>query len=205
MSISIILPIAMGVVLLRILWLRLKASNAHNDNFKQLPPKDQLAVLKECLLNSPAELNLQNLGRFLVQNNISQEIESYRPFIKLQQELRNKKNALEEDNQLFNQEATWLDKILPLEFEAAREARQNGDQETFITASLEGINRLYSDEAILKHLSEIVPNYPKATTLIQMYHNLMELRDNSPADDKSLENLRKVKRAWEQELLHYEP
>jgi len=205
MSISIILPIIVALILLRVFWLRLKASNAHNENFKQLPPKDQLAVLKECLLNSPAEINLQNLRFFLEKNGINQEIDSYRPFIRQQQELRNKKNALEEDNLLFNLEAQWLDQIAPLEFKEAEIAKQNGNNEGFITSSLEGINRLYSDESILSHLAQLAETYPKATRLTQMYRNLMELRDCSEADNDSLESLRKAKNAWEQDLLNYEP
>lgn len=201
MAISIIFFIIIGLILLRIFWLRLKASNAHSKNFQELPPKDQLAVLKECLLNSPAELNLQNLKSFLEKNSINCSIESYRPFIKQQLELRNKKDALEEDNQLFIQESQWLDQILPLEFNEASNAKEKGNLDEYISATLAGISRLYSDEAILQHLSELENDYPKAARLIQGYHELMELRDQSAADDESLSKLRQAKEAWEQELL----
>lgn len=205
MSASIILPLIMGLILLRIFWLRAKAAGTRTDNFKQLPQKDQLAVLKECLLNNPSEINLRNLEKFASESGIDLEAESYRPFMKLQQELRNKKNALEEDNQLYNQEAEWLDNIKPFEFQEAETAKESGDTTDYITKSLEGIARLYSDQAILDNLNKLTPCYPKSESLIQSYRELMELRDNSAADDESLQQLRKAKESWDNELLNYEP
>lgn len=205
MSFTIILPIITALILLRIFWLRVKAANAHNENFKKLPSKDQLAVLKECLLNNPSESNLRNLGNFLKKNGLDQDVESYRPFLKKQLELRNKANALEEDNQLFEQEADWLDQITPPEFSEADQERQNGNKEAHICLWLEGINRLYSDKAIQERLSSLIPHYPKAELLARRYTELAELRDNSAADDASLEKIRKAKDAWIQELLNYEP
>ena len=87
MSFTTIFTIIMSLVILRILWLRLKAANSHSENFKQLPPKDQLAVLKECLLNNPTETNLQNLKDFFQREKLDIDTESYRPFLKKQLEL----------------------------------------------------------------------------------------------------------------------
>lgn len=205
MSLTIILPIVTALILLRVFWLHVKAANAHNENFQKLPDKDQLAVLKECLLNNPSLSNLTNLGKFLQKIGTDLDTESYRPLLKKQQELRNKTNALEEDNLLFTQESEWLDQIVPLEFKEAQQARENGEQVQFVTSWLEGINRLYSDKAILERLSEIRDAYPKTEKLISSYKALMDLRDSSSADDVSLEKLRKAKEAWEQDLLNYEP
>lgn len=195
----------MALVLARIFWLKLKASNAHNKEFKQLSSKDQLAVLKECLLNSPAEINLHNLKIFLEKEGIHINEASYRPFIKQQQDLRNQKNAIEEDNKLFVLESQWLDQIRPFEFNEAEAYKTKGDIEAYISTSLEGINRLYSDEAIQEQLTKLFPSYPKARSLLNEYKNLTELRDSSTADDESLEQLRKAKETWVQNLLKYEP
>lgn len=204
MSATALFTIAIVLLLLRVFWLKIKASGTQNENFKQLPPKDQLAVLKECLMNNPSERNLQNLGRFISERGLNQDIESYRPFMKIQTELSRKKDAIAEDNELYAQESIWMDQILPLEFVEAKEAQSNGDKHTFITRSLEGISRLYSDEAIESALKKLIPHYPKAEQLLENYHNLVEIRDSSGADDKSLEALRKTKEQWENDLLNYE-
>lgn len=195
----------MALLLLRIFWLRAKAAGTRNDNFKKLPAKDQLAVLKECLLNNPSEVNLQNLQKFCEQNTLNLNAESYRPFLKKQQELRNKPNALEEDNQLYSKEAQWLDSITPLEFNEASEALSKGDQETATIRTLEGISRLYSDEAILNSLEKLELSYAKAHSLLDSYKALIELRDSSRADEDSLAKLRNTKNAWDNDLLNYEP
>ena len=118
-----------------------------------------------------------------------------------QLELTRKKDALAEDNELFGAEATWMDQIRPLEFEEAESARKEGRHEDFILRTLEGIARLYSDEAILKELGNLEADYPKANELAQGYRDLMELRDTSGADDDSLAKLRNAKAAWEEKLL----
>ena len=204
MSFTTIFTLIMTLVILRILWLRLKAANSHSENFKQLPPKDQLAVLKECLLNNPTETNLQNLKDFAQRESLDIDIESYRPFLKKQLELSKKKDALAEDNELFSQEALWMDRIRPLEFAEAETAQAASRTEDFIVRSLEGISRLYSDEAILEELKKIETAYPKAVTLSKNYVQLTELREQSLADDESLKKLRQAKNAWEEDLLHYE-
>ena len=204
MTFSTLFTIVIALVLLRIFWLKIKDVSMKSESFKRLPPKDQLAVLKECLLNNPTETNLQNLKDFSQRQGLSVDTELYRPFIKKQQELSKRKDALAEDNELFAAESEWVDQILPLEFDEAKLAKQENRQEDYILHSLEGIARLYSDGAILDKLDSLVQDYPKAKQLAQGYRELMELRDNSGADDESLKKLRAVKEAWEKSLLDVE-
>lgn len=202
MSASTLFTIVIVLILLRVFWLRIKASGTQNEHFRNLPAKDQLAVLKECLLNNPTERNLQNLKRFISEKGLDLDLESYRPYMKTQLELSKRKDALVEDNELYTQESRFLDQIEPLEFAEAREAQKKGEQETYITRSLEGISRLYSDDAIEKSLKELAPSYPKATKLLEGYKNLVQIRDESGADEKSLESLRKIRDQWEEDLLN---
>ena len=204
MTFSTLFTIVIALVLLRIFWLKIKDVSMKSESFKRLPPKDQLAVLKECLLNNPTETNLQNLKDFSQRQGLSVDTELYRPFIKKQQELSKRKDALAEDNELFAAESEWVDQILPLDFDEANLAKQENRQEDYILHSLEGIARLYSDGAILDKLDSLVQDYPKAKQLAQGYRELMELRDNSGADDESLKKLRAVKEAWEKSLLDVE-
>lgn len=204
MSLSTLFTIVMVLVLLRIFWLKVKAASAQGENFKRLPPKDQLAVLKECLLNNPTAGNLQNLKEFAVKNNLDLDTESYRPYLNKQLELSRKKDALAEDNELFSAEARWMDQIRPLEFEDAKQAKAENRTEDFILRTLEGIARLYSDESILNELELLVAEYPKARKLAEDYRKLMELRDQSGADDESLKKLRNAKETWEKSLLQVE-
>lgn len=204
MSISTLFTIAMALIFARIFWLKIKDVSMKGESFKKLPPKDQLAVLKECLLNNPTETNLQNLKEFIQKQGLNLDIESYRPFIKKQQELSKRKDALVEDNELFTAESEWVDQILPLEFEEAKLAKQENRHEDFILHSLEGIARLYSDKAILNELEALVQDYPKAKQLAQGYRDLMDLRDSSGADDESLKKLRSAKESWEKSLLDVE-
>lgn len=201
MSISTLFTIAIAAILLRIFWLKIKDANMKGEGFKRLAPKDQLAVLKECLLNNPTNGNLQNLKNFCTKMGTDLDTESYRPFMQKQLELTRKKDALAEDNELFGAEAAWMDRIRPLEFEEAESAHQEGRHEDFILRTLEGIARLYSDEAILKELGNLEADYPKANELAQGYRDLMVLRDTSGADDDSLAKLRNAKAAWEEKLL----
>lgn len=204
MSLSTLFTIAITVILLRIFWLKIKDANMKGEGFKRLAPKDQLAVLKECLLNNPTNGNLQNLKDFCQKQGTDLDTESYRPFIQKQLELSKKKDALAEDNELFSAEAEWMDRIRPLEFDEAENAKKEGNHEGFILKSLEGIARLYSDDAILKQLESLNSDYPKAQELAQSYRKLMELRDTSGADDDSLAKLRKAKADWEEDLLQYD-
>lgn len=202
MNWSIIFFIVIVLLLLRVFWLRVKAHSTQTDSFQNLPPEDQLAILKECLLNNPTETNLQNLSKFLQSANSTLSAEDYRPFMKTQNTLLGKKNAIQEDNELYAKETEWLDQITPIEFEKAEKAKASGDKQQYVEKSIEGIARLYSDDAILQRLEELKPDYPFAETLIADYKSLMETRDESGADDASLEKLKKLKAAWEDALLN---
>lgn len=201
MTFSTLFTIVIALVLLRIFWLKIKDVSLKSESFKNLPAKDQLSVLKECLLNNPTTTNLQNLKEFTEKKGINLDVESYRPFLKKQLELSRRKDALVEDNELFTAEAEWIDQIKPLEFEEAKQAKQENRQEDYILRTLEGIAKLYSDGAILSELAALVQDYPKAEQLAQGYRQLMDLRDRSGADDESLKKLRATKEAWEKDLL----
>lgn len=196
--------IAIAAILMRVFWLRIKANSMESENFKALPPKDKLAVLKECLLNNPTETNLRNLDEFCQKSQIDVDAGTYRPFIAKQVELTRKKDAIAEDNDLYAQESVWMDSIRPLEFAEAQTAKESGDNELAILRTVEGIARLYSDEAIEKALQDLEAVYPKATRLLEGYRKLTEIRDTSGADEKSLENLRKKRDAWQEDLLSIE-
>lgn len=196
--------IAITLILMRVFWLRIKANSMRSESFKALPPKDQLAVLKECLLNNPTETNLRNLEELCKAQQIDADTESYRPFLTKQLEITKKTDAIAEDNELYAQESAWMDAIRPLEFAEANDARENGDNNLAILRTVEGIARLYSDEAILSALRQLGDTYPKAEKLLEGYRKLMEIRDNSGADDKSLEALRKQRDAWQEDLLSIE-
>ena len=192
----------MMLLLLRILRLRIRANSTRSESFKRLPHKDQLAVLKECLLNNPSEANLKNLAEFSERTSIKIDVESYRPFLKSQLEILGRKDAIAKDNELYAKECEWMDRITPLEFQDAETFKKENDIQKYIEHTLEGIARLYSDEAILKALADLAPDYPHASELAESYKQLMQTRDESLADDKSLEKLRKQKEAWEDDLLH---
>ena len=202
MNWSIVFFIAMMFLLLRILRLRIRANTTRSESFKRLPPKDQLAVLKECLLNNPSEANLRNLAEFASRTSLKIDIESYRPYLKSQLEIFGRKDAIADDNELYAAETAWMDKITPIEFEEAEAFKQENETQKYIERTLEGIARLYSDDAILETLAKLAPDYPHAGELAESYKQLMQNRDESLADDKSLEKLRKQKEAWEDDLLH---
>lgn len=145
---------------------------------------------------------MRNLADFAKRTSRKIDIESYRPFLKSQLAIFGRKDAIAEDNELYIAESAWMDAITPLEFEEAAASKQEGDMQKFIEHSLEGIARLYSDKAILEALKGIAPDYPHATELAESYKQLMQVRDESGADDKSLEKLRKLKDAWEEDLLN---
>ncbi len=202
MTFTTVITVVIVLLLLRVFWLRIKASSTRNENFKQLPPKDQLSVLKECLLNNPTEKNLQNLKQFGEDFQVDFDAETYRPFMARQLEISKKKDALVEDNELFAEEARWLDSIRPLEFAEADQAQSAGEKSTYVEKSLEGISRLYSDEAILAALEKLVPDYSKAQDLLTSYRELVEVREQSGASDEELEKLRKLRNKWDEELLN---
>ena len=201
MNWSVIFAIAIALILLRVLYLRIKANSMHSDSFKNMKAKDKLAVLKECLLNNPTRTNLANLAEFLKSEGIDTDVESYKPFMDKQLQLTRQKNAIAEDNELYASESAWMDSIAPLEFAEAEKSKTEGDTAAYIERSLEGISRLYSDEAIIAELGKLAPLYGKAAKLAEDYRALMETRDTSGADDKSLEALRKKRDAWMEDLL----
>ena len=202
MNWSIVFFAAMMLLLLRILRLRIRANTTRSESFKKLPTKDQLAVLKECLLNNPSEANLRNLAEFAGRTSLKIDVESYRPYLKSQLEIFGRKDAIAEDNELYAAETAWMDKITPLEFKEAEAFKQENETQKYIERTLEGIARLYSDDAILEALAKLAPDYPHASELAESYKQLMQTRDESLADDKSLEKLRKQKEAWEDDLLN---
>ena len=202
MNWSIVFFVAMMFLLLRILRLRIRANTTRSESFKRLPPKDQLAVLKECLLNNPSEANLRNLAEFASRTSLKIDIESYRPYLKSQLEIFGRKDAIADDNELYAAETAWMDKITPIEFEEAEVFKQENETQKYIERTLEGIARLYSDDAILDALTKLTADYPHAGELAESYKQLMQTRDESLADDKSLEKLRKQKEAWEDDLLN---
>lgn len=172
-----------------------------SESFKALSPKDKLAVLKECLLNNPTEYNLQNLGDFCKEAGIEINAESYRAYMAKQLEITQKKDAIAEDNELYHQESIWMDKIEPIEFKEAAEAKAEGNKNLALQRQLEGISRLYSDEAIEEQLKAMEADYPKAPALLDAYRKLATLRDESGADDEALQALRKARDAWHESLL----
>lgn len=202
MNWSIVFFAAMMLLLLRILRLRIRANTTRSESFKRLPPKDQLAVLKECLLNNPSEANLRNLAEFAERTSLRIDVESYRPYLKSQLEIFGRKDAIAEDNELYAAETAWMDKITPIEFAEAEAFKQENETQKYIERTLEGIARLYSDDAILEALAKLTSDYPHASELAESYKQLIQTRDESLADDKSLEKLRKQKEAWEDDLLH---
>jgi hypothetical protein len=201
MNWSLLFVIAIMILLLRVVYLRLKANSIKAESFRNLSDRDQMAVLKECLLNTPTRANLENLAEFAKARGFDVDTAAYLKFIERHMKNAWGKNAIAEDNEIYAAESAWVDAIRPLEFAEAEKARADGDMETFVKCSLEGASRLYSDEAIMAELEKLVPHCAKAKSLIAGYRDLIAARDASEADDKSLEALRKKRDAWMNELL----
>ncbi len=198
---SLLFLFAIMALLLRVVYLRLKANSIRANSFKALRDKDKLAVLKECLLNNNSKANLLNLADFAKEHGIDVDTAIYLPLIERQMKNAWGKNAIAEDNEIYAEQSRWIDSIRPLEFAEANKAHDEGNMKQFVKCSLEGISRLYSDEAILSELEKLVPHYAKAKSLIENYRDLIAMRDTSEADDKSLELLRKKRDAWMSELM----
>jgi len=150
-----------------------------------LPPENpalSLAILKENLLENPSEYNLQKLKEFAASQNIPIPKEEY---------LLGKAPSIEQDESLFVNQASWLDSLVPLEFSEEPKTEKS---------MINGILRLYGDEAIFKALEELSQKFPseRQQKLEHDYRKLCELRDNSKADYNSLEKLRMEKEKWEQ-------
>jgi hypothetical protein len=204
MNWSLVVTLLFILLFLRIFWAHVKANNARTEAFKNLPPKDKLAVLKECLLNNPTEGNLQNLSEFLGERGADLDTQSYKPLMDRQLALADQKAGLEGWDKLYLEQSAWIDQIRPLEFQEAEEAKAAGDMETWTIRNLEGISRLYSDQAIETALESLKPDYPKAESLLLSYQELVKACQESKADDKSLEALRKKRDAWIEDLLTIE-
>ena len=144
-------------------------------------PALSLAILKENLLENPSECSLQKLKDFANSQNLTIPKEEY-PLGKVL--------SIEQDDSLFLSQAVWLDSLTPLEFNEEPRTERN---------LINGILRLYSDEAIFKALGELSLKFPgeRQQKLEQGYRKLCELRDNSKADYNSLEKLRMEKEKWE--------
>jgi len=144
-------------------------------------PALSLAILKENLLENPSEDSLQKLKEFANSQNLAMPKEEY-PL--------GKAPSIEQDDSLFLSQAAWLDSLTPLEFKEMPQTEKN---------LLNGILRLYSDEAIFKALEELSRKFPseRQRKLEEGYRKLCELRDNSKADYDSLEKLRMEKEKWE--------
>ncbi len=204
MNWTLIITLLFVLLFIRIFWAHVKANNAHTEAFKRLAPKDKLAVLKECLLNNPTETNLQNLADFLKDSGTDLDVRSYKPLMERQLALADKKENLDQWDKLYIEQCVWVDQVLPLEFAEARAAKDCGDTETYISRSLEGVSRLYSDSAIESSLKQLESDYPKAKALLLSYTELVNACAESGADDKSLEALRKKRDAWIEDLLTIE-
>ncbi len=202
MSLAILFTVVIAVLLLRVFVLHLRANRLDAKEFKELPPATQLAVLKERLLEAPSVNNLENLRDFCHANGKDIDIESYRPLLAEQLRISREDNAIALDNDLYARESIWMDAIVPLEFNEAKEALNRGDKETYINATLAGVLRYYSDEKIESSLEQLVPDFAQAGEFLADYLALKELRNLSSVDDKALERLEKAKKAWVQRLLN---
>lgn len=163
-----------------------------------------MAVLKECLLNNPTQGSLDNLKEFCEKHNLEFDTEGYKPFLKEQLELAVRRANYVECDKLYVRECSFIDKLEPMEFADAAEERIKGDATKAIAYTLEGISRLYSDEAIESTLEKLATEYPKAEKLLINYRELVTSCNESGADEKSLESLRKKKEAWVEDLLDME-
>ena len=176
MNWSLLFVIVIMILLLRVVYLRLKANSIKAESFRNLSDRDQMAVLKECLLNTPTRTNLENLAEFAKARGFNVDTAAYLKFIERHMKNAWGKNAIAEDNEIYAAESAWVDAIRPLEFAEAGKARADGDMEKFVKCSLEGVSRLYSDEAIMAELEKLVPHCAKAKSLIEGYRDLIAAR-----------------------------
>jgi hypothetical protein len=179
------------ITLLAFAFIFLAAGARHRASRRySLPPDNpalSLAILKESLLENPSEYSLQKLKDFAASQGMDIPKEEY-PLAKAPN--------IEQDDTLFFNQATWLDRLVPLEFKERPKT-----EKTLVS----GILRLYSDEAIFKTFSELAQEFPseRQQKLEQGYRALCELRDNSKADYNSLEKLRIEKEQWESEARNF--
>ena len=203
MTAAIIFTLLLALLLFRAFVLHLRATDLDNPRFHSLPRESRLAILKERILESPSEKNLNNLGAFLLAEGIHVDMESYRPLLAEQLRISRQENAIALDNDLYIREAEWMDKISPFEFEIARKQKEDGKIDEFIRTYLQGVLRYYSDEKIEEALQNLTPDFPQAAEMLNAYRQLKALRDSSPADEISIEKLAQVKKEWMESLLHF--
>lgn len=196
MTAAILFTIALALLLCRAFILRRRETELDNKNFVKLPREAKLTILKERVLETPSERNLQNLGCFLKSEGIEADIESYRPLLAEQLRLGREENAIALDNDLYAKESEWMDRIEPFEFAEARKLKDSGNRDGFVKAYLQGVLRLYSDEKIEAFLEKLIPEYPAAQKMLDDYRELKALRDSSDADDASIEKLTRAKEKW---------
>ena len=203
MTAAIIFTLLLALLLFRAFVLHLRATDLDNPRFQSLPRESRLAILKERILESPSEKNLNNLGAFLLAEGIHVDMESYRPLLAEQLRISRQENAIALDNDLYIREAEWMDKISPFEFEIARKQKEDGNIDEFIRTYLQGVLRYYSDEKIEEALQNLTPDFPQAAEMLNAYRQLKALRDSSPADETSIEKLAQAKKEWMVSLLHF--
>lgn len=196
MTVAILFTLAIALILFRAFVLHLRATDLDNRDFVNLPREIKLAILKERVLETPSEKALRNLGIFLESEGISVDMESYRPLFAEQLRISRQENAIALDNELYAREAIWMDQIQPFEFEIAKAHKAAGEKEAYIQTYLQGVRRYYSDEKIETSLEALLPDYPPAQEILDSYRQLKKLRDESPADEASLEKLSQAKENW---------
>lgn len=200
MNAAILFTIALALILLRAFVLHRRATKLDSDDFRALPREVKLAILKERVLETPSERNLQNLGTFLSSEGISADIESYRPLLAEQLRIGREENAIALDGDLYARESEWMDKIEPFEFAEAKKLKEAGDADC-VKTYLQGVLRYYSDEKIERALADILPEFPAAQKMLDDYRALTALRDSSGADEASLEKLSRAKETWARRLI----
>lgn len=197
---AIIFSIVIALILFRVFMLKARANRLDNPAFRTLPKDAALAVLKDRLLNSPTESNLQNLVAFAAELGQTIDANDYRPLLQEQIKLSDRPDALVEDNELFTKEAAFLDSITPPEIESAAIAKNEGKTNEYIELSLQAIERFYSDEKIEETLTTLIPDFQKAEELLKSYQELKKARDESLADEESLKILREKRDTWQASL-----
>lgn len=200
MTATILFTIALALVLFRAFVLHRRETDIASESFARLPREVRLAILKERVLETPSERNLQNLGIFLKAEGIEADIESYRPLLAEQLRLGREENAIALDEELYARESEWMDRIEPFEFAEAQRLKASGDEKCFAKAYFQGVLRYYSDEKIESSLEAIIPTHPEAQKLFDGYRKLKALRDSSGADEASIERLARAKEEWAAEV-----
>lgn len=200
MNAAFLFTLALALILFRAFALHRRSTALENEDFRALPREDKLAILKERVLETPSERNLQNLEIFLKAEGIPADIDSYRPLLAEQLRIGREENAIALDGDLYARESEWMDRIEPFEFAEAKKLREAGNAD-HVKTYLQGVLRYYSDEKIEKALEDILPEFPAAQKMLDDYRALAALRDSSGADDASIEKLSAAKESWARSLI----